>query len=504
MTEKVTLSKIDETWMKIDTSDSGIIYELAEHFKFEIPNLRFHPKVKAKIWDGIIRQVDVRRKRTYLGLATQMIEYCKSMEYDVELIGVNEKTDATPEEVHKFVQSLNIHSRNEPIEVRDYQLLAIYQCLKDKRHIIQSPTGSGKSVQIYTIIRYLLEQDKRILLVVPNISLVNQMLSDFKDYSSEVEWSADDNVHLIFSGQTKETKKNVICSTWQSLQTKSKIPDEWFQQFDCVIVDEVHGAKSTELTAILEKCSNAQYKFGFTGSLDKCITHKQQIYALFGDTTKVATTRDLIDKGQLSDIKIKTFLLKYAPETKKAMHKSVYKKEMDFLVAHSRRNKFISKLALATTGNTLILFQYVDTHGKILYDMIKELAPDREVHFIYGGVDGDDREEIRNLTESGENVIIVASVGTMAVGVNIRRLHNVIFASPTKSFIRVIQSIGRGLRVAKDKTHMKLFDVADDLRHAGRKNHTFNHYAERLKFYSEEQFPYTITEIEIEKHTSMS
>lgn len=498
--DKVSVVKTNEVYIRV-TCDAGILYELEEYFKFEIPNARFNPKVKAKVWDGYIRLFSIHKRLLYTGLFKQLKEFCEERDYELEVNSSAygtplDKTDISPEELKLFVDSLELP---DAMTVRDYQYIAAYKAIRDKRHIIVSPTASGKSLTIYMIIQYLLSLDKRVLLIVPTTSLVAQMASDFKEYAVNIGYDIDDHIAQIYSGKDKNRDVSITISTWQSIMT-GRMPATWFHKFDVVITDEVHLGKSKELASIMENCVNAEWRIGLTGSLDNSKTHKQMLNALYGDIIKVASTRELIDRGFLSNIDIDCILLKYSKETSAMFKKVSYQKEIDFITAHEKRNKFIRNLALSLTGNTLILFTYVDKHGSVLNDMITQKDPDRKVFFVHGGTDIEDRESVRHLTEQSDNVIIVASVGVFSTGVNIKRLNNVIFASPTKSVIRVLQSIGRGLRKAHDKEHFKLYDISDDLTVTRKadKNYTYEHFKERLRIYNDEKFNYKIVEVNIE------
>jgi hypothetical protein len=169
-----------------------------------------------------------------------------------------------------------------------------------------------------------------------------------------------------------------------------------------------------------------------------------------------------------------------------------YHDEVDWIVSNPSRNKFLRNLTLSLDGNTLLLFQFVDKHGKLLYDMIRSKAPDRKVFFIHGGVDADEREAVRRIVEKESDAVIVASYGTFSTGVNIRNLHNVVFTSPTKSRIRTLQSIGRGLRLSETKDSVTVYDIGDDLRHGDRTNYTLQHLTERMEIYNSEDFEYKI------------
>ena len=373
------------------------------------------------------------------------------------------------------------------------------ECLNKRRMVALVSTGGGKSFAIYAIMRYLLEHDMKILVVVPTTQLVEQMFGDFQDYSSEVDWCAEDHVHKIYGGADKDGgKKSVYVCTWQTLQNIVKANPSWFQKFGCVINDETQNAKSTQLTAIMEKCTEAGYRFGFTGSLDNSLTHRTAIQALFGEIKRFTYTRDLIDDGMLSDIKIKALLLDYSDITKKAMNKQDYEMEISFLFAHDKRNKFISNLACSLSGRTLVLYQRVATHGKLIYDLICDKAhEDTKLFFVNKDVSAEDRVAVGASIRENPNVIVVASYGTTSAGVNFPEIDNIILASPTKSVIRVLQSVGRGLRKADGKSHLNLFDIGDIL-WKNKKNHTYHHFAERLSIYNKEQFPYKIVELKIE------
>jgi superfamily II DNA or RNA helicase len=321
---------------------------------------------------------------------------------------------------------------------------------------------------------------------VPTTSLVSQLASDFADYGFE----SDRYVHRIFAGQDKQTDKPITISTWQSIY---KLDKKYFEQFDVVIGDEAHLFKSTSLASIMSKLYRCRYRFGFTGTLDGTQTHRLVLEGLFGVVKKVTTTSELIEQKHLAEFDIKAIVLKYPDEIKKMLKDASYQDEIDFIVRNDSRNRFIKNLALSLdNGNTLLLFQYVEKHGKVLYDMIKNDAGDRKVFFVSGEVDGEEREQIRKIVETEQNAIIVASYGTFSTGVNIRNLHNIIFSSPSKSRIRNLQSIGRGLRKSETKTSSTLYDIADDLTWKSKKNHTLLHFIERINIYNEEKFVYKI------------
>ena len=281
---------------------------------------------------------------------------------------------------------------------------------------------------------------------------------------------------------------NVFCSTWQSLY---KMPKKYFEKFNCVIVDECHTAKAKSIVSIMTKLCDAKYRFGFTGTLDGIEVNKWVLEGLFGPSYKIIKTDELMEKGHLAKLDIKVLLLKHLPQ-----RFEVYEDEIQYLINHQKRNNFIKNLALDLKGNTLILFARVEGHGQPLYELINSSkTDDRQVFFVHGGVNTEERELVREITERENNAIIVASYGTFSTGINIKNLHNVVFASPSKSRIRNLQSIGRVLRKGDNKIKATLYDIADDISYKSRKNYTLNHLVERIKIYSEENFNYDIINI---------
>ena len=477
--------------------DSGIAQELSEFFTFEVPGAKFTPAFRAKIWDGKIRMYDLHRKTLYVGLLKYVQDFAERNGYDIKYLNeVVSTTEISMQEVKDYAEWLNLHGRGKPIEIRDYQLDAIRQALTNERTVLLSPTASGKSLIIYTTMRHHLEQGRKCILVVPTTSLVEQMHADFKDYSSDNRWKVDKHCQKLYSGFPKEFDADVLITTWQSIY---KQPTAWFNQFDVIFGDEAHQFKAKSLSTIMEKMPNVRYRIGTTGTIDNKKVHKLVLEGMFGPIYKVISTKELMDTKQVAELKIKCLVMKYDEITRKIRNKNQYADEMDFIVTHDKRNKFIRNLAVSCEGNTLVLFQYVEKHGKPLYELIKAKVHDkRKVFFIYGGTDVEARESARALTDNETDAIIIASFGVFSTGINIPSIENVIFASPSKSKIRNLQSIGRGLRLKEGKTHCNLFDIADDLHWKSWKNHTLRHLQDRVQIYAEEKFNFKIVEIDLE------
>jgi len=486
---QINVHKLDSVNMKIDCDDS-IAKELNQFFTFEVPNYQYTPAYKNKKWDGMIRLFNLYSRRLYIGLMDYLIQFAKDRNYTIEQ-DFDNTVELDPDEVEQFIASLNMK-----ITPYDYQLDAIKHAIKNQRSLLLSPTGSGKSLIIYCLVRYCLEQiqeDEKILIVVPTTGLVSQMYNDFRDYAGK-EWKVEKNCHTIFSGQDKTTPKQVVISTWQSIY---KMPPEYFEQYKMVVGDECHLFKAKSLTSLMSKMVNADFRIGTTGTLDGTQVHKLVIEGLFGRVQKVTTTKNLMEKEVLSNLSIDCLVLEYKPEEIEEIKRAKYIDELKWIVGHEGRNKFISKLAKSVKGNTLILFNYVDLHGKPLYNLISEMCPDKKVFMIYGGTDVEQREEIRQIVDKEKDAILVASYGTCSTGINIKNIHNIIFTSPSKSVIRVLQSIGRGLRRSESKDSMKLYDLADNLSHKKYRNHTMRHLDARIKIYTKEHFDYKLISMKI-------
>ena len=493
---KITIEKLDEVHVRV-LSDASIEQELSDFFTFQYPGAQFTPQFRAKLWDGKVRMYDIIRKTLYVGLVHYIYDFASTRGYEVEEVTPLHVTNGiTHQQIEDYAKWLNPYGRGEPIEIRDYQVEAVTQALDRERVLLLSPTASGKSFIIYTAMRWHLEHGRKCIIIVPTTSLVEQLYADFEDYSSANGWKTSYHCQKLYSGFTKDISKDVLITTWQSVY---KQPKQWFSQFDVIFGDEAHQFKANSLTLVMGKLTNCKYRIGTTGTLDNKKVHKLVLEGIFGPMHRVTTTKELMDTGRLTALNITCLLMKYDDITRQGRKNNQYQDEMDFIVTWEKRNIFIRNLGLKCTGNTLVLFQYVEKHGKILLYIIKEKAhEDRKVFFVYGGTDTEQREAIRHITEKENDAIIIASYGTFSTGINIPSLENIIFASPTKSKIRNLQSIGRGLRLNNGKTICNLYDIADDLQWKKSVNHTLKHAAERYKIYAEEQFNVKLLGVNLE------
>ena len=474
MTEILRIQKINDVHLRV-VCDAGILYELGEYFTFNVPGARFSPAFKNKVWDGKIRLFHSMRGTLYVGLLDELRSFAEKRGYQVEYNNPSDfGEDAFPDaEARSFIETLEL-----PFEVRDYQYEAFVHAVRRNRALLLSPTASGKSLIIYMLATYYVGE--KVLIITPNVSLVHQMANDFVSYGCP-----EHLIHKIHEGQSKDNPDAYFfITTWQSIY---QLPKKWFERFGAVIGDEAHQFKAKSLVSIMEKLVSCPYRFGFTGTLDGTNTNKLVLEGLFGVVKQVTTTSEMMQKKNVAQLSIKSLVLNYDDSIKKvfAKTKPQYKDEIKYLVRSTARNKFLINLASSLNNNTL------------LYNAIKQQNPNRSVFMVYGKVEGEEREEIRKYTEQSTNVIIVASYKTFSTGINIPSLENVIFGSPSKSRVRVLQSIGRALRVSDKKESAKLYDVADDISWKSYKNVSIRHFSERVQMYNQEQFDYKIYTINI-------
>ena len=485
------ISKKNEVYLKLENVEASTSAELNDFFCFEVPGFKYMPTYKSGMWDGKIHLYNTMNGEIYMGLLPYIEEYLKNSgeNYEIE-DGIVNGRSLSKDVVQGFIRGLRPTLNGNRIRVRDYQIDAITHAIATNRSLLISPTASGKSLIIYCLIRYYQMMELKTLILVPTTSLVEQMYKDFDDYG----WSSETYCQKIYQGHDKKVTKDVVISTWQSIH---RLQRPYFRQFGCVIGDEAHLFKAKSLTGILTKMDTCEYRFGLTGTLDGTQTHRLVLEGLFGKAKYVITTKELIDNKTLADLEIKCIVLNYPEEDRKIIKEFDYAEELQFIITKAKRNDFLCNLMDNCVGNTLCLFQFVEKHGEVLYKQMKDKYKDRKVFFVYGGVDTNTREEIREIVENEKDSIIIASYGTFSTGINIRNIHNIVFASPSKSKIRVLQSLGRGLRQSGYDKKLRLFDISDDLSTSDRINFTLRHFKERLNIYKEQKFKFKIDRIKL-------
>lgn len=353
----INVEKVNEVYLRV-YSEPGIEQELNTFFQFDVPGARFTPMFKAKMWDGKLRMYDLHRKTLYVGLLHYLNEFAKRNEYDINYVNeVNTSTEISLQDVKDYTQWLNMHSRGEPIEVRDYQHDAIHQALSRNRVMLLSPTASGKSLIIYSAIRHHVENGRKCILIVPSVSLVEQMHADFKDYSSNNGWKVEYHCQKLYSGFSKDFNSDVLLTTWQSIY---KQPATWFKQFDVIFGDEAHQFKAKSLTSVMEKMTSAKYRIGTTGTLDnsKCFSGETPITTING-------------KKKIREIEVNDIVLTMNEVTKELEYKPVLRK-----LNNGKSNKM---LKIITQSGEMIVTPDHEIHTTTGWKMAKDLTLEDEI-----------------------------------------------------------------------------------------------------------------------------
>jgi superfamily II DNA or RNA helicase len=490
----VIISKINYAQLYI-SCDDDVALELSETFMFDVIGAKYSNLYKSGQWDGRIRLFNLGTRLIGSGLLNRVLKFCDDREYtyEVKQLGTNDLLNLSIEEVSDYMTSLNLYARGVPLNIRDYQIKAVQVALNQRSVVLNSAVGSGKSMILFSISRYITEElDGRVLIIVPTIGLTTQLKSDFKDYSSANGYDVESNVHLISAGADKNISKKIVVSTFQSLKDVSK---DWINSFHAIITDEGHKITADSFKKIYDKATEVPYRMACTGTVHEVKCNLLQMEAITGPVVDIAKASDLIEAGQLVPLKVKGISLNYDPEICKAFSKITYDDEIKWIVTNPKRNNFIKKLALSCVGTTLILFRFIE-QGKMLYNTIKEaVGGSREVYYVDGSVDAEEREVFR-LAANKNDAILICSYATTAAGVNLPALQNIIVASPIKSAITFGQSLGRGLRLFEGKTHCNLFDIGDNLTYKKKVNTTYSHFGERLQILSKEGHEFTIVNVD--------
>ncbi len=483
---KVYISKLNELYLKVDAEPSTL-HEIREHFTFFAHNYQYHPLVKKRLWDGRIPLLNIKTHTIYVGLLEKLKELLSSKGYEYDISFKNNSKEFSKVEAEQFISTLNIPCK---YELRDHQIRAFTHCVRNGRAVILSSTNSGKSLSQYYLARfYEATQNKKILIIVPSIQLVRQLRDNFiSDYGYNGE------IQEVMGGTDKENDNaRIFIGTWQSLY---KLPSEYFEKFGAVFGDECHGLKGKSAIQLMQNIHSAKYRFGFTGTLEDVQINKLVLEGMFGPIYTVTTNREMIDKGVSSEIKIKILVLKHPKSSKALLKGADYQSEVAYLIADKNRNRFIKNLSLSLKGNTLIIFNFVDGHGKILNDMIKK---EREnTFYISGEVKLAERIKIIEKMKTLNDYILTASYKTFQQGIDCPNIDNIILALGYKGKVRLLQTIGRGLRVNVNKPYMTLYDIADDF---GNKqpSYSLQHLMVRIKHYHAEKFTYNTFNINLEE-----
>ena len=498
---KVTLTE-NKQFLRVDEATEMEVEQLNISLNRRIENWRFHPLVKKGLWDGYISYIK-DDKWIPSGLWREVMSICKDYKFDLEIDGVMRMFDTSIKQ-EDFTEWAEAYFEGNEISPRDYQIEAAFNILKFRNCLSELATSAGKTLISFMAVSYLLEKEKagRILFIVPNVSLVVQASEDFMDYN----WRNQTNIKIqqIYSGQKIRPGRNVVIGTYQSLVKKDK---EYFQQFDAVIIDETHKAKSQSIKTILSKCTSANYRFGLSGTIPKPNTlDRLTLMAYTGPVITEVSANFLQNEGHIAGCKVKVIKMDYAPEaTKNAFRemsqnryesKDVYKFESNYVIQSPGRLAFICNIISRVKGNSLVLFHRIE-HGKKIYEKLRQDS-DKSVYYVDGNTDKDIREEYKKKMEAGAEVVIVASYGTFSTGISINKIHNIFFTESFKSEVIIRQSIGRGLRKHKSKDSVNIIDFVDDLSSPDWDNYLIRHAKARQKIYREQKFPFDVKNVTFE------
>jgi superfamily II DNA or RNA helicase len=502
---RISIEKVNESFLKVYSDDYSLLKSINEYFSFFAENYKFMPNYKNEYWNGKIKLFDLTSCLLPLGLYSNLTKFLNDNGYKFEKNTNYNKIQISNENIIDFIKN-----QNKKIKPRIYQLKGLLISLKENKCIIQLPTGSGKSYLIFLYIKYLLENyiqdDDKILLIVPQKSIVFQMRDEFINYDNEFK----DLIYTIIAGCKKYSPKPIHISTWQSVY---KLESEHFENYKVVIVDECHHAKAKSIETILKKCINATFRLGVTATINNN-NYKIILRAHFGNIYELEKTKKLIDQKFLSPLSVYNFILKYPLETRlniAALNHRDFNGELKIALANKKRHETILKIISKIDKNCLVLFKRI-AYGKKLYENLKALLPEKTIYYIDGQIDVHIREEIRKNLENENGIILIATNLIFSQSVNIRNLHYIVITMFNKSKIAVMQTIGRGLRPHHDKEKLKVIDFIDDMQVNAKekkenetpeiplttcRNILLQHFYDRIKIYKEEKYDYKIKRINL-------
>ena len=476
----------DEVNVKFEGLNLDMRKHLSNKFKYEIPYARYLPAYKLGRWDGTVSFFGLGGT-TYVSMLEEVLVELENKGVYVEVQDLREPTQLKFEKITEdywgntcWPQGHVAEGQN--IVLRDYQVEVINNFLSNPQALQEVATGAGKTI-ITATLSHLCEPYGRSLVIVPNKSLVEQTYEDYVNCGLDVG---------VYFGDRKELGHTHTICTWQSLNILSKKTknaeaaitfQEAMEDVRCIIVDEVHQAKADVLKQLLtQNFAHVPIRWGLTGTIPKEQFEFQGIRAGLGDVINQISASDLQAKGVLADCHVNII------QTEDVQEFKTYQEELKYLTTDERRMEWMSKLIekLAQSGNTLVLVDRISA-GNMLQSNIEGST------FVSGETKSTERKEHYDEIKTSDNKVIVATYGVAAVGINIPRIFNLVLLEPGKSFVRVIQSIGRGIRKAEDKDHVQIWDITSRCKFAKR------HLTQRKKFYKEANYPFTIERIDIDK-----
>jgi superfamily II DNA or RNA helicase len=488
--------------LRVDDATSLELEQLNISLTKRIDSWRFNPLVKKGVWDGYITYIK-DDKWIPAGLWKEVMDICKEYRFELKINGISELFDRGINQ-ESFQNWVDDFFEDSDITPRDYQVEAAYNILKFRKCLSELATSAGKTLISFLTVAYILEKQKaeKILFIVPNVSLVIQASEDFADYNYRNQVNI--KIQQIYSGQKIRAGRNVVIGTYQSLIKKKA---EYFDQFDAVIIDETHKAKSQSIKTILSKCKNADYRYGLSGTIPKSGTlDRLTLMAYTGPLITEVSANFLQTEGYIANCRVKVIEMDYATEGAKNAFKEmafnkyeskdVFKFEQNYVINSPGRLNFICNIISRVRGNSLVLFHRIE-HGQKIYEKLRQES-DKTIYYVDGGTDKDIREEYKKKMEAGDEVVIVASYGTFSTGISIKKIHNIFFTESFKSEVIIRQSIGRGLRQHESKDSVTIIDFVDDISSPDWDNYLIRHAKARQKIYREQKFKYDIKKVKFD------
>lgn len=467
----------------------------------KIEGWRFHPLVKKKLWNGEISFV--KRNKIPSGLWKEVVDVCKEYDFKLSMKNITNLFDSDIQE-SDFKDWANDFFKDSELKPRDYQIDAAFKILKYRRCLAELATSAGKTLISFMIVAYMFDklEKKKILFIVPNVSLVLQATGDFEEYNkSRVQL----RVQQIYSGVKIRKSSNIVIGTYQSLVKKD---EDYFKQFDVVMIDEAHKGKANSIQKIMDKCWHCDYRFGLSGTIPKRGTvNRLSLMSAMGPLVTQVKANYLQDEGHIAKCKVLQIHMDYATVEQKESfaflsknpldRQRLFSLEQNFITENENRLNFVSNVIKKSTSNSLVLFHKI-AYGEKLYQKLKEIT-NKKIYYVDGSINADLREEFKRRMEKNDDVIIVASYGTFSTGISIKNIHNIFFTESFKSEVIIRQSIGRGLRKHLAKDIVKIYDFIDDLRYTDQDsdwtNYMYRHGIARRNIYKEEKFPFDIQDI---------
>jgi superfamily II DNA or RNA helicase len=475
----------------------------------KIHNHYFHPLVKKKIWTGDICFIDKKLPiwRIPIGLWSEIYQICEKYKMEVKIEGLERIIDSSLT-LEDFTAWCEEFFKDKKMKPRDYQIESAWRIVRFKLSVSEVATSSGKTLIAFIVLAYLkaIYNVKKFLMVVPNTNLVIQGTEDFQEYGLEELENCE--LQQIHGQNKKKISSGLMIGTFQSLV---KLDPEFFDEVEAVFVDECHMSHAQSIKKVVSLCKDSIWRFGLSGTLtNKGSAEYMTIQQFLGPLVMEISPKFLFDNKYATPVSIKIVKMDWLdPEVKEKLGtlketktdiegNEIFNIEKKLVINSDKRLDFVLDFVLKTSRNSLVLFQSVgEGYGKRLYEGIRERSSDKEVYYIDGDTDPEKRDIFIKRMEEDTNRVLVASFGTLSTGISIKNIHNIFLTESYKSEVLIKQTLGRGMRLHKDKEKVTIVDFVDDFSFNEKDNYLMKHCKERIEIYKKEHFEYKIYEVKI-------